>query len=208
MAARPAHAGTRPTNALRFYCEGLEEKFLERGAPAPLSVRLIDTTSASAKVWYSPSAAQKPALMKPCSSMPNLLRPFRGAPVHFCSGVLRTPSVFPQHGCSKTVLQMRANNTRRSQTAATALQMSVAAAVRARNNSELISGMKHKYLSAPSTLPPQRKTTKYPIALFNPPSHDGGYHNGLKSQVCTNNPGAQWTARPTDSLRLWCEGLK
>ena len=24
----------------------------------------------------------------------------------------------------------------------------------------------------------QRKTTKYPIALFNPPSHDGGYHNG------------------------------
>ena len=46
----------RPTDSLRFYCEGLEEKFLERGAPAPLSVRLIDTTSASAKVWYSPSA--------------------------------------------------------------------------------------------------------------------------------------------------------
>gem|GEM_PF-3190453 len=46
----------RPTNSLRFYCEGLEEKFLERGAPAPLSVRLIDTTCASAKVWYSPSA--------------------------------------------------------------------------------------------------------------------------------------------------------
>jgi len=38
--------------------------------------------------------------------------------------------------------------------------------------------MKHKYLSVPSTLPPKRKTTKYPIALFNPPSHDGGYHNG------------------------------
>jgi len=34
--------GTRPTDSLRFYCEGLEEKFLERGAPAPLSVRLID----------------------------------------------------------------------------------------------------------------------------------------------------------------------
>ena len=151
---------------------------MERGAPAPLLIPLIDTTCASAKVWYSPSAAQKPALMKPCSSMPNLLRPFRGAPVHFCSGVLRTPSVFPQHGCNKTVLQMRANDTRRSQTAATALQMSVAALVRARNNSELISGMKHKYLSAPSTLPPKRKTTKYPIALFNPPSHDGGYHNG------------------------------
>jgi len=123
--------------------------------------------------------------------------PQSGALVHFCSGVLRTPAVFPQHGCNKTVLQMQANDTRRSQTAATALQMSVAAPVRARNNSELISGMKHKYLSAPSTLPPQRKTTKYPIALFNPPSHDGGYHNGLKSQVCTNNPGAQWTARPT-----------
>jgi len=30
----------RPTDSLRFYCEGLEEKFLERGAPAPLSVRL------------------------------------------------------------------------------------------------------------------------------------------------------------------------
>ena len=48
--------GTRPTDSLRFHCEGLEEKFLERGAPAPLSVRSIDTTCASAKVWYSPSA--------------------------------------------------------------------------------------------------------------------------------------------------------
>ena len=55
----------------------------------------------------------------------------------------------------------------------------VAALIRARNNSELISGMKHRYLSLPSTLPPQRKTTKYPIALFNPASHDGGYHNGI-----------------------------
>ena len=27
-------------NSLRLRCEGLEEKFLERGAPAPLSVRL------------------------------------------------------------------------------------------------------------------------------------------------------------------------
>jgi len=98
--------GTRPTNSLRFYCEGLEWKFLERGAPAPLSVRLIDTTCTSAKVWYSPSAAQQPALTKPCSSMQNLLRPFRGAPVHFCSGVLRASSVFPRHGCSKTVRQM------------------------------------------------------------------------------------------------------
>jgi len=34
--------GTRPTNSLRLCCEGLEEKFLERGAPAPLSVPLID----------------------------------------------------------------------------------------------------------------------------------------------------------------------
>ena len=64
------------------------------------------TTCTSAKVWYSPSAAQQPALTKPCSSMQNLLRPFRGAPVHFCSGVLRASSVFPQHGCSKTVRQM------------------------------------------------------------------------------------------------------
>jgi len=29
-------------NSLRLCCEGLEEKFLERGAPAPLLVRLID----------------------------------------------------------------------------------------------------------------------------------------------------------------------
>jgi len=29
-------------NSLRLYYEGLEEKFLERGAPAPLLVRLID----------------------------------------------------------------------------------------------------------------------------------------------------------------------
>jgi len=33
----------------------------------------------------------------------------------------------------------------------------VAALVRARNNSELISGMKRKYLSVPSTLPPNVK---------------------------------------------------
>jgi len=26
-------------------------------------------------------------------------------------------------------------------------------------------------------VPAQRKTTKNPIALFNPPSHDGGYHS-------------------------------
>ena len=74
---------------------------MERGAPAPLSVRLIDTTCASAKVWYSPSAAQQPALTKPCSSMQNLLHPFRGAPVHFYSGVLRTPSVFPSMGATR-----------------------------------------------------------------------------------------------------------
>jgi len=30
----------RLTDSLRFYCEGLEEKFLERGAPAPLLFRL------------------------------------------------------------------------------------------------------------------------------------------------------------------------
>jgi len=30
----------RLTDSLRLWCEGLEEKFLERGAPAPLSVRL------------------------------------------------------------------------------------------------------------------------------------------------------------------------
>ena len=62
-----------------------------------------------------------PALTKARLSMQNLLRPFRGAPVHFC-GVLRTPAVFPQHGCSKAVLQMQDNRTGRSQTAATALQ--------------------------------------------------------------------------------------
>ena len=43
--------------------------------------------------------------------MQNLLRPFRGAPVHFC-GVLRTPSVFPKHGCSKMVAQMYDEKTR------------------------------------------------------------------------------------------------
>ena len=53
----PARSGLRALPySLRLWCEGLEEKFLERGAPAPLSVRLIDTTSASCKVWYSPSA--------------------------------------------------------------------------------------------------------------------------------------------------------
>jgi len=39
----PARSGLRALPySLLFYCEGLEEKFLERGAPAPLSVRLID----------------------------------------------------------------------------------------------------------------------------------------------------------------------
>ena len=33
--------------------------------------------------------------------MQNLLRPFRGAPVHFCSGVLRTPFVFPSIGTAR-----------------------------------------------------------------------------------------------------------
>jgi len=42
MTARPAHAGRALPCSLRLWCEGLEEKFLERGAPAPLSVRLID----------------------------------------------------------------------------------------------------------------------------------------------------------------------
>jgi len=41
IAARPAHAGRALPYSLRICCEGLEEKFLERGAPAPLSVRLI-----------------------------------------------------------------------------------------------------------------------------------------------------------------------
>ena len=43
MRAAPARSGLRALPySLRLYCEGLEEKFLERGAPAPLSVRLID----------------------------------------------------------------------------------------------------------------------------------------------------------------------
>ena len=42
IAARPAHAGRALPYSLRLCFEGLEEKFLERGAPAPLSVRLID----------------------------------------------------------------------------------------------------------------------------------------------------------------------
>ena len=36
MTARPAHAGRALPYSLRLWCEGLEEKFLERGAPAPL----------------------------------------------------------------------------------------------------------------------------------------------------------------------------
>ena len=56
-------------------------------------------------------------------------------------------------------------------------------------------------------LAPQRKTTKYPIALFNPPSHDGGYHNGYyciparghrgRSSSATGDgraPGVDWSA--------------
>jgi len=40
--AAPARTGLRALPySLRFCCEGLEEKFLECGAPAPLSVRLI-----------------------------------------------------------------------------------------------------------------------------------------------------------------------
>jgi len=39
--ATPARSGLRALPySLRLWCEGLEEKFLERGAPAPLSVRL------------------------------------------------------------------------------------------------------------------------------------------------------------------------
>ena len=62
---------------------------------------------------------------------------------------------------------MRANDTRRSQTAATALQMSVAAPVRARTV---------------------------------------GFR--LRRRVCTTHPGAQWTARPTNSLRLCASAVK
>jgi len=29
-----------------------------------------------------------------------------------------------------------------------------------------------------------------------------------ESRVCMTHPGAQWTARPTDSLRFHCEGLE
>ena len=77
-----------------------------------------------------------------------------------CSGVLRMRAVFPRHGCSKKVLQMRVNSTWRSQTAATALQILVAAPVRARKQD-----------------------------------------SNLKSQVCTTKRGAQFTARPTLTLR-------
>ena len=59
--------------------------------------------------------------------------PQRGAlqPTAFVAAFCERRPFLPQHGCSKTVLQMRANNTWRSQTAATALQMSAAALVRA-----------------------------------------------------------------------------
>ena len=108
--------GTRPTDSPRFYCEGLEEKFLERGAPAPLSVRLIDTTCASAKIWHSPSAYRS----RPGRSLALQCRiycaPEWRAPLNsFCSGVLGTPSVSPHHQyavCTKTVPQMRADKAR------------------------------------------------------------------------------------------------
>ena len=73
-------------------------------------------------------------------------------------------------------------------------------------------------------MPAQRKTTKYPIALFNPPSHDGGYHSayprsrarkGAENQIETEATKSAWStarrarsARPTLSPRLSASAVK
>jgi hypothetical protein len=85
------------------------------------------TTSAPSRVWCMPSGALRPAPTKAASFDAGFVAPPESrAPTHsFCSGVLRTPSVFRQHACSKTAPQMWEDETWRSQTAATESRISI-----------------------------------------------------------------------------------
>gem|GEM_PF-3161090 len=64
--------------------------------------------------------------------------PQRGAlqPTAFVAAFCERRPFLPQHGCSKTVLQMRANNTWRSQTSSFCQMADVAALVRARKKTQ------------------------------------------------------------------------
>ena len=97
--------------------------------------------------------------------MQNLLRPFRGAPVHFCSGVLRTPSGFLP--------------------------------ARMQQDSPADAGQQY----------PAVTDRRYSTADERSRARKGadGRDSGRRSQVSTTHTGAQWTARPTDSLRLWAD---